>query len=306
MEFEPIWGGVIAWYLFLAGLGGGAYIASAFLEWKCPEAVKMRRFGRIVAPTVVAVGLVLLMLDAEGGLYHPWRFAYLLTNFSSVMTWGVLFLSAFMAAALATIACEFLAKRPPRWLVIVGVVLSVCVAMYTGALLGACMTFPLWNNALLPVLFLVSALSAGAAAVLLSGAFFPEESSRTIKAKRIHFYLIAAELGLLMVLLAVTSRESLAGWNSVAGLVSGQWAPLFWGGLIGVGLVAPLILEGFGVFGRRKPPAESAADAASSGAVPQERLFGALADAGVLVGGFSLRFLVVVAALPVAYLTLGI
>ena len=26
MTFEPIWGAIIAWYLFLAGLGGGAFV----------------------------------------------------------------------------------------------------------------------------------------------------------------------------------------------------------------------------------------------------------------------------------------
>ena len=29
MTYEPIWGTIIAWYLFLAGLGGGAFITSA-------------------------------------------------------------------------------------------------------------------------------------------------------------------------------------------------------------------------------------------------------------------------------------
>ena len=28
MTFEPIWGAIIAWYLFLAGLGGGAFAVS--------------------------------------------------------------------------------------------------------------------------------------------------------------------------------------------------------------------------------------------------------------------------------------
>ena len=42
MSFEPVWGAPIAWYLFLAGLGGGAFITSAFLRWKHPEAHGMR------------------------------------------------------------------------------------------------------------------------------------------------------------------------------------------------------------------------------------------------------------------------
>ena len=42
MTFEPIWSGIIACYLFLGGLGGGAFATSAFLAWRHPEAVTMR------------------------------------------------------------------------------------------------------------------------------------------------------------------------------------------------------------------------------------------------------------------------
>ena len=47
MTYEPIWGSIIAWYLFLAGLGAGAYITSAFLGWRHPDATSMRRTGHI-------------------------------------------------------------------------------------------------------------------------------------------------------------------------------------------------------------------------------------------------------------------
>ena len=39
MEYTPIWSGIIACYLFLGGLGGGAFATSAFLAWRHPEAV---------------------------------------------------------------------------------------------------------------------------------------------------------------------------------------------------------------------------------------------------------------------------
>ncbi len=46
----------------------------------------MRRIGLVIAPIAIAIGLVLLMTDAEAGLHDPLRFFYLLTNFDSVMT----------------------------------------------------------------------------------------------------------------------------------------------------------------------------------------------------------------------------
>ena len=258
MTFEPIWGAIIAWYLFLAGLGGGAFVTSAFLGWKHPEAVKMRKIGHVIAPVVVIVGLVLLMFDAEGGLHNPLRFALLLTNFGSVMTWGVVF--------------------------------ALCVAMYTGALLGVCKTFPLWNNALLPILFLVSAMSAGMASVLLvSIVRHADEFNRVGVLKKFHFCLPIIELVLVASLLFVTSSNSTAGWNSVVSLVAGEFAPWFWVGLVLIGLVLPTVLETWLLFFSPREFEESRKAHWIS--------FGS--DVGVLVGGFLLRYLVVVAALPV-------
>lgn len=290
MSFEPIWGAVIAWYLFLAGLGGGAFVTSAFLGWRHPEAVNMRRAGHLIAPVVVIVGLCLLMLDAEGGLHNPLRFALLLTNFGSVMTWGVVFLGGFTVISLVVVVLDFLKKRVPVWLDVVGVVFAVCVAVYTGALLGVCKTFPLWNNALLPVLFLVSAVSSGAASVLLVAVVRnADEFNRVGVLKKFHFCLPIIELVLVASLMFITSFNSVAGWNSVMSLLVGDYAPLFWIGLVAIGLVLPTVLETWLLFFSPREFEESRKAHWIS--------FGS--DVGVLVGGFLLRFLVVMAALPV-------
>ncbi|MEG0324489.1 MAG: NrfD/PsrC family molybdoenzyme membrane anchor subunit, partial [Raoultibacter sp.] len=216
MSFEPVWGSIIAWYLFLAGLGGGAFATSAFLGWKHPEAVHMRKIAHIIAPAAVIIGLVLLMVDAEGGLHNPLRFALLLTNFGSVMTWGVVFLAGFIVVALVVVLLDFLKRSIPVWLDIVGVVFAVCVAVYTGALLGVCKTFPLWNNALLPILFLVSAMSAGAAAVLLVSVFrHAEEFNMVGVLKKFHFCFPVIEIVLLASLMFITAFNSTAGYESV-------------------------------------------------------------------------------------------
>ena len=290
MSFEPIWGAIIAWYLFLAGLGGGAFITSAFLGWRHPEAVSMRKVGHLIAPIAVIIGLVLLMFDAEGGLHNPLRFALLLTNFGSVMTWGVVILAAFVIVALVALVMDLKKRRVPMALEIVGAVLGICVAIYTGCLLGVCKTFPLWNNALLPILFLVSAVSAGAASVLLVAVIrHADEFNRVGVLKKFHFCLPIIELVLVASLMFITSFNSVAGWNSVMSLLVGQYAPLFWIGLVLIGLVLPTALETWLLFFSPKEFEESRKAHWIS--------FGS--DAGVLVGGFLLRFLVVMAALPV-------
>ena len=290
MTFEPVWNSLIAWYLFLAGMGGGAFITSAFLHWRHPHAVTMRKIGHVIAPVAVAIGLVLLMFDAEGGLHNPLRFALLLHNPFSVMTWGVVFLAGFMVVSIIVLALDILKKGVPRWLELVGAAFGLCVGMYTGALLGVVKTFPLWNTALLPVLFLVSAMSAGAASVLLTAIFkHPEEFNRAGVLKKFHFCLPIIELVLVAALLFVTMYNSTAGFESVWSLVAGKWAPLFWVGLVAVGLVLPTVLECRLLFFSSKEFEESRT----------AHYISAASDAAVLVGGFLLRFLIVMAALPI-------
>ena len=292
MTFEPIWGAIIAWYLFLAGLGGGAFVTSAFLGWRHPEAVSMRKIGHLVAPIVVIIGLCLLMFDAKAGLMNPLRFALLLTNFGSVMTWGVVFLGGFTVISLVVVVLDFVKKRVPVWLDIAGVVFGVAVAMYTGALLGVCKTFPLWNNAVLPILFVVSALSAGLAATSLVGLLVDRERFEQMwLIKKSHVILSAIEMVVLATMLVIVSAGSVEGAASVYSLVAGQYAPAFWGGIVLLGLVAPFIIEGYPVFITKRVETSMTSMVVS-----------VIGEAGVRVGGFMLRLLVVLSALPVLYL----
>lgn len=294
MTYEPVWSGIIACYLFLGGLGGGAFASSAFLAWRHPDAVKMRRIGHWIAPIVVVVGLVLLMADAKAGLHNPLRFALLLTNFGSVMTWGVVILAAFVVVALVALLLDILKRRVPMWLEVVGAVLGVCVAVYTGALLGVNRTFPLWNTALLPVLFLVSAMSTGMAAVLLGGVFrAPEEFNRVGVFKKFHFCFPVVEMVLVASLLFVTAHADAAGVASAFALLTGRYAVPFWVLFVLVGLVGPTLLETYLLFFSAREFEESR----------KAHVASALSDVGVLVGGFLLRYLVLVAALPVTMVT---
>lgn len=250
----------------------------------------MRKVGHVIAPVVVAVGLILLMVDAEAGFRNPLRFVYLLSNFGSVMTWGVVFLSLFMVIAVAALVLDILKKKVPTWLDIAGVVMAFAVAVYTGALLGVCNTFPLWNNALLPILFLVSAMSAGAASVLLVAVVrHADEFNRVGVLKKFHFCLPIIELVLVASLLFITSFNSPAGFESVMNLVVGEYALPFWLGLVVIGLFLPTALETWLLFFTAKEFEESR----------KAHWISFASDAGVLIGGFLLRFLIVAAAVPV-------
>jgi formate-dependent nitrite reductase membrane component NrfD len=335
--FEPIWGPIIAAYLFLAGLGAGAFIFAWLLEKRFPQARKMRRFAHVLAPVAIAAGLVLLLADAPGALHNPLRILLLFSNPQSIMTWGVYFLIAFLAVSLFVMLIELKKDYEiPRVVNLIGVVLAFCVALYTGVLLGVCKTFPLWNNALLPILFLVSALSAGASVLVLFGALFaPQELARAGGMKKLQLPLPVIELLLLASLLFITYYNSSAGAASVVMLVAGSWSPWFWAGLVFCGLLLHVVVEtkllyfsgGLHVSLAGAPAeaevastvsamaANAVAASGSSGpgtasamaaadAVAKESGAARYLDIGLSVlalgGGFLLRLLIVMAAVPLA------
>ena len=287
-----VWGPLIAWYLFLAGASAGAFLTSAFVEAKYPDSVKMRVAGRIIAPVFLAIGLVMLIFDAEAGLYNPLRFFWLIANPGSVMTLGVYFICVFMPVALVSALLEILKKPVPKWLTWIGVVAAFSVAAYTGFLLGVVKAYPLWNNAVLPILFVVSALSAGLAATSLVGLLVDRERFEQMwLIKKSHVILSAIEMVVLATMLIIVAAGSFEGAASVQSLVAGQYAPAFWGGIVLLGLVAPFLIEGYPVFVTKRVETSMTSMAVS-----------VIGEAGVLVGGFLLRLLVILAALPVLYL----
>lgn len=146
-----VWDGIIATYLFLAGLGAGAFAFAALVGFVKPDAVKLRTIGYVIAPIAVGVGTVLLMVDAKAGLMNPLRFFGLLGNFSSIMAWGVVILIAFMAVSVIALVVMLVKKSTPKALDVVGLVCAVAVAVYTGMLLGDAPGFPLWNPVVLPL-----------------------------------------------------------------------------------------------------------------------------------------------------------
>lgn len=287
-----VWGPLIAWYLFLAGASAGAFLTAAFVEAKYPDSNKMRIVGRIIAPVFLGLGLPMLMIDAEAGLHNPLRFFWLVSNPGSVMTLGVYFICVYMPVALAAAVLEILKKKVPKWLTWIGIVFAFAVAAYTGFLLGVVKAFPLWNNAVLPILFVVSALSAGLAATSLVGLVTDRERFEHMwLIKKSHVILSAIEMVVLFTMLVIVSAGSFEGAASVHSLIAGQYAPAFWGGIVVLGLVTPFCIEGYPVFIAKRVETSTTSLVVSL-----------IGEAGVLVGGFLLRLLVILAALPVLFL----
>jgi formate-dependent nitrite reductase membrane component NrfD len=185
----------------------------------------------------------------------------------SIGAWavGVFGLFAFVSSVLSlSSAPERAALR--RRIGLVGIVFGFFLASYTGVLLSAT-ALPFWSEArLLGALFLASGASTGMAAVslilFLMGARAGEGWGKVKRADRYSLIIEIVILALFLALLGTAARP----------LLSGHLAPLFWGGLVGLGLIVPLVLDLTGALGR---PAA------------------ALSAVLVLAGGFVLRYVVV-------------
>ena len=156
--------------------------------------------------------------------------------------------------------------------------LSIILGIYTGILLSAFNARPLWNNAILGPLFLVSGLSTGAATIILL--------AKSAKEKhlfgKIDLILIIIELGLIVHMLMGMYAGSEVQLEAMQLLVGGEFTLMFFGFVIILGLIVPAILELTELIGYKIPVA-----------IP------ALL---VLIGGLVFRFVMVEAGQITRYL----
>ena len=264
----PDWHLLIVWYFFLGGIAGGAYFTAAIADnFGSSRDRGVVRTGYILSLLMIGVCGMLLILD----LGTPSRFLNMVMHFKfldpmSIGAWmlGVFGLFAFVSSALSLSADESRALLRRR-ISMVGIIFGFFLASYTGVLLSAT-ALPFWSDArLMGALFLASGASTGMAAVslllLLSGDSAGEGFKKVKRADRFAIMFEIAVLALFLILLG----------SAAAPLTTGHYAPLFWGGLVVLGLLIPLVLD---LLGGLRVPA----------------LIPAIL---VLVGGFILRYVVV-------------
>jgi len=260
------WKWEIAIYLYLAGMGAGAYVigvglgwlgyhlnpSETILFWSIP--FDLSKAALLWGPLLVALGAPFLILDL--GKKDKF-FSACLNPRTSWVARGFLILSVFILLGLANfvrsiLAFPWLAERSALWIVLEGisVIFALATAIYTGILLKSVKYVPIWNTPLLPALFLVSALSTGSMGVVLTtmgyGLFFQQGSPLDPLIPQIigiEQILILIEGIVLALYLFSKSRVKDQGAISVRLLVSGDLKVLFWGGIVAIGFIFPVLLE---------------------------------------------------------------
>jgi tetrathionate reductase subunit C len=157
----------IAIYFYLTGLSAGSFILSTLAYGFGMDQYKpLGRVGVVLATVLLIIAPFFLLIHI-GIPYRAWHlFVYL--NFESPITWGSFLLILYPINCI--IYGYFMFKenlKLTRIFGLIGIPLAISVHGYTGFILAFGKARALWNTAIMPILFLVSAIVSGIALMIL-------------------------------------------------------------------------------------------------------------------------------------------
>jgi formate-dependent nitrite reductase membrane component NrfD len=300
---SPHWAWWIILYFFVGGIAGSAFFLASLLHlFGRPADRPLVRLGYYVALLGAIIGGFLLTVD----LTRPLRFWHMLVQNHtgqpmfkpwvpmSVGAWGLLLFGLFsFLAALAALSEErqkprllqsgpvrFLRRRGPSLgIAVLGSIFGLFLAGYTGVLL-AVTNRPVWaDSTLLGLLFLVSGASTGAAALILLAIW--RRAGHPAALDWLSWFDRRVLLLELLVLIGF-----LISLGSVARAFLSWWGMALLLGVIGIGILAPLLLE-------RRHRVHASRELVRSASL-------------VLLGGFLLRVVVLLSSNQIHVLGSGV
>ena len=223
-------GGIKLWLaFFFIDLGAGTFFVASF-------------FGNLQA-----MWAGWLLCAVLGGGFHllylgkPSRFWRMLVSSGWKTSWlsrGLYFVLLFLALGLAHMVLTHLETRSVTLLILVEIFAFLTV-IYGGFALNYVNSIPMWNTALLPILYVISGLWGGAEVTLgitLAGGEIGADMA-------VHDWISKLLIGVIILIpvyLMSARYTSITGQISVRQMVLSQWSPLFWIAVVILGMVIPL------------------------------------------------------------------
>lgn len=255
-------GVLIAFAFFFGGITGGLYLASLYFN---------SLLGMFIS---WLLALVMGSIDMAH-LSKPLRFwRMVLKPRSSWIARGFIFITLFIGCAAIQLALAFWLPGTPAEVVfkVLAGILAFGVAIYSGFVVGYVGAIKFWNSAIIPILFVIAGLCGGLAILLAINLGDPAQATAVVGVMRV---VLVAFAVFMAVYLWIATYESEAARDSVARVVKGNIAPVFWIGVVLLGIIMPIAI----LF-------TSAAVASLI-----------ITVVGVIVGGVSLRYVILKAGL---------
>lgn len=220
--------GIMLWLaFFFIELGAGMFFIASFFDYMPGQSV-----GWLIC-AVLGGGFHLAFLG------HPMRFWRMVFSSGWKTSWisrGLIFVSLFLLLGIVHLALLHWASVN-IWVLVAADVFAFLSIIYGGFTMNYVSGIPLWNTALLPVLFVISGLWGGAEVAsgiaLATGSI---ETSLAIEAW-IRLLLIGF-IALIPIYLISVRYTSVTGRMSVKQIISDRWA-VFWTGVVLVGMLIP-------------------------------------------------------------------
>lgn len=279
------WGLWVAAYIYFIGLSAGSFLISSLVfVFRIERFEKIGRLAIMTALVTLLMALVTISLDI-GHMERAWH-VYIWPNLQSPMAWMIWLYTTYMAL----LFCEayFLMRRDlcmrrdekgvrgvfyriASWrlrdaseesrskdmrvvqvLASVGLPLAIMFHGGVGALFGVLASRPMWHSGLYPVLFILSAVvSGGAAITLLAYIYLDKDPARAATIDSLGKLVLSVlvfetiwEIAEIGTYLYGGMPSHTVPWKVV---LSGPYPYVFWVGQVGFGSVIPIVLLTWGL-----------------------------------------------------------
>lgn len=242
---EDVWGWMLAVDFFFAGMGAAMLVITGLVDFTLGPG-QTSLLANFLAPVFIAIGASFLILEL-GRPFQSWR---VFLNPKAILTIGAW--NMLVAIGCGVIYASFGIPGIPwagwifirQLLAVVMVLVGIVVATYPGVLLARHKSRPFWTGPGLVGLFMISSLVTGVGAHMLSTMVVPAQSNT------LSTVLPPVLAGLLALQLLLwggymwvkRTGATLPEAEAVASWINGDQALAFWGGLLGLGTLLPLVL----------------------------------------------------------------
>jgi formate-dependent nitrite reductase membrane component NrfD len=243
--------GLLVWLAeVFSALGTGLYLVALGFSQSYPVAAFWGALLGWIGIAIFKLPLHFLYLG------KPWRFWRSFPPFSTawktswfargiVMTMIFLGFGAIQVVLQALIAYDVTSGTgidAANWVfMILAGIFCVMTAVYCGFAMSYCKSVPFWNTGLLPFVFLIMGVADGLALIIGVGLISGEELVGA--AESITRILLIVNAFLIITYLVNANYQSSTAELSVKELVKGHVAWVFWGGIVLLGILVPLVIS---------------------------------------------------------------
>ncbi|MBF0589520.1 MAG: polysulfide reductase NrfD, partial [Magnetococcales bacterium] len=246
MTNQVVWGLPHVFAISLLVMASGALnLASLATVFGHKHYKQFRRFSAFLAIALLVGGLTVLVLD----LGRPDRMLLTMIhmNFKSMFTWNVFLYSGFVVLCFLYLWSMFEQEKYVKIAGSAAFAWRIILTTGTGSIFGVIHAREVFHSAITGPTFIAVSLSSGTAACILLLVGTYKATGRELDEKLVHglrntLIFMTLLVTYLIVVEKFTKYYSPAFYDVESWILTGSYAWLYWGGVLGAGIAAPLFL----------------------------------------------------------------